>query len=173
TCSNAMPALAYAARRSASRSRFDARSASSWRQTTARTSCVSRSHPTSRTFGYSPTMSCGRMRSSRGWLGRTAPAPRPYQPRRGGPLTGRPRRSRGLGLLLPALQPARRQRAVGEDELAVDGVDLDLAAVLQAPEEHLVGEDALHLVLDQARHGARAEGLVVAALREPASRCRR
>src|SRR5262245_32336019 len=146
TCSNAIPASRYVRRRSSSRSRFDARSASSCRHTTAVMPNVSRSHATSARFGYSPTTRFGRMASARGVLGRTAPPPMPYQSRRGGLLTPRTAaRSCGLGLFLPALQLARRQRRIGERELVARGVDLDLAAVLQAAEEHLVGEDALHL----------------------------
>ena len=53
-------------------------------------------------------------------------------------------------------------------EAVVAGVDLDLAAVLEPAEEHLVGERALHVLLDQPRQRARAEGRVVAVLGEPA-----
>src|SRR5947208_15426770 len=67
----------------------------------------------------------------------------------------------------------RLERRVAEHEPVRSRVDLDAPAVAELPEEHLVGQYALDLRLDQARHRPRAEGLVVAALGEPAPRAGR
>src|SRR6059058_6109995 len=64
----------------------------------------------------------------------------------------------------------RLEQRIAEHEPVRPRVDLDPPAVAELPEEHLVGEHALDLRLDQARHRPGAEGLVVAALGEPAPR---
>src|SRR6266542_6021844 len=65
---------------------------------------------------------------------------------------------------------SRRRRRGGHDlevELRATDGDADLAAVPQLAEQDLLGERLLHLVLDEARHRARAHGLVEAVLGQP------
>src|SRR5262245_66581380 len=57
---------------------------------------------------------------------------------------------------------------VAEHEAVGAGIHLDAAAVLQLAEEHLVGQRALDVVLDEPRHRTGTERLVVAVLGEPA-----
>src|SRR5687768_8248625 len=57
-----------------------------------------------------------------------------------------------------------------QPDIHVGHADDDLAARLQAAEENLLGERRLYLLLNQARHRARAHLAVVAVLGEPAAR---
>src|SRR5258706_13196606 len=67
---------------------------------------------------------------------------------------------------LDGLRGLRRLRDIELDVALLVGVDRDLAAVGEAPEEQLVGERAADRVLDEARHGTRAHLRIEAVLRE-------